>query len=205
MIKNILIIFAGYLIGAIPFSVIVARIKGVNLLKEAVDGARGTSLTWQKAGKVYGFLVGILDVSKGFLAGFFAKKFSGNNLIVVILTILFAIIGHNWSIYIKLTGGKGAATTAGGLLYILPREFLITISIMAIPFFYFKNNKYLSFFKRKFKKSNFLSGVFFGICFIFSFLFNGVSFLAFSPLFFSLPMLVKDLQIRHNERKIINK
>lgn len=200
MTKNILAILLGYLIGAIPFSVIIAKMKGVNLLRETVDGARGTSLTWRKVGKIYGFLVGVMDIGKGIIAGLIAKKISGENLIVV-LSILFAIIGHNWSVYIKFTGGKGAATTAGGLFYILPKEFLITLSIIAIPFIYFKDNQYLYFFNRKFKKANFLSIVFFGICFLFSFLFNGCSALGISPLFFSFPMLIKDIQIKHNAKK----
>jgi len=199
MIKEILIIICAYLIGAIPFSVIVSRLKGVDLTKEAVDGARGTSLTWRKAGKVYGIIVAILDISKGILAVYLAKSFSGEN-IVIILAGLFAIIGHNWSIYLKFTGGKGAATTGGELLYLFPREFFIVGAITLIFLAIERKKEYLVFLKRKFRKPNFLSGVFFFLMFFATGCLYNFSTLTFSPLIFSFPMLIKDYQIKRNER-----
>lgn len=198
-LKNVSLIGISYLIGAIPFSVIISKIKGVNLLKEAVDGARGASLTWRKAGKTYGFFVGLLDVLKGTTVVLLAKKISGDPKIIV-TAALFAIVGHNWSIYIKFTGGKGAAITAGEFLTLLPKEFLLSLSFMIIPLILLKNKKNLLILKKKFKKPNFLSGVFFGIMFILANRFNEVCIYSFSPLIFSCPMLIKDIQIKINQK-----
>lgn len=199
---NILVIVVAYLIGSIPFAFIVSRFKGVDIRKKAIDGARGASLTWRNVGKLYGILVAALDILKGILVVLLAENFSGVPLIIV-LAGLAAIIGHNWSVYMNFTGGKGAATTGGGLVYLLPREFLISFFLILLPFVFSRRKEYLSFpFARKsFKKTNFFSGVFFGILFIVSLTINGISAYSFSPVIFSMPMFLKNLQIKKNNHQ----
>lgn len=200
---SVLVIILGYLLGSIPFAFIIAKFKGVDIRNRAVDGARGASLTWRKVGKIYGLLVAALDILKGLISVFIAQKFSGQPT-VVILAGLAAIIGHNWSLYMKFTGGKGAATTGGSLVYILPEQFLISFLIILLPILFFLRTKksfILPGFKKKFKTSNFFSGIFFGVMFIVSASMNHFSVYTFSPLIFSVPMFLKDRQIKNNNFK----
>ncbi|MDD5551849.1 MAG: glycerol-3-phosphate acyltransferase [Candidatus Pacebacteria bacterium] len=200
---SVLVIILGYLLGSIPFAFIIAKFKGVDIRDRAIDGARGASLTWRKVGKIYGLLVAALDILKGLISVFIAQKFSGQPT-VVILAGLAAIIGHNWSLYMKFTGGKGAATTGGSLVYILPEQFLISFLIILLPILFFLRTKksfILPGFKKKFKTSNFFSGIFFGVMFIVSSATNHFSVYTFSSLIFSVPMFFKDRQIKKNNLK----
>jgi acyl-phosphate glycerol 3-phosphate acyltransferase len=199
---NILVVLFGYLIGSIPFAFIISKFRGIDIRERAIDGARGASLTWRNAGKVYGVLVAALDISKGVLSLLIAERLSGNPWIVV-LAGFAAIIGHNWSLYMKFTGGKGAATTGGNLFYLLPREALVAILITGIPLLFVRKKKkfVVPLIKKEFRVSNFFSGVSFGTLFIVSLLMNGPSAYSFSPLIYAVPMFIKDYQMKKNRKK----
>jgi acyl-phosphate glycerol 3-phosphate acyltransferase len=174
----------------------VGRIKGVDIRKTIVDGARGASLSWRKLGKTCGVLVGAMDVLKGFVAVLIADGISGEPLVIV-LAGLAAIIGHNWSLFLQFTGGRGAATTGGALLYMMPKDFFIAFIIIFIPILLIKRKQYftLPYLKKEFKTSDFFSAVFFGVLFFVNAALNGLSIISFSPLIFSLPMFTKALTI----------
>lgn len=193
---NILLIISGYLLGSIPSSYLVGRAKGIDIRKTIVDGARGASLSWRKIGKVYGVLVGTIDILKGLLAVLIAERVSGEPIIIVLVG-LAAIIGHNWSLFMQFTGGRGAATTAGALFYLFPRELSLAFVIVLIPLIVLKRKPYFSFpnTKKEFKTSDFFSGVFFLILFFINISLRGFSIISFASIIYSLPMVLKALTI----------
>ncbi len=197
---NFLLIFFSYILGSIPSSYLIGKMKGVDIKKEVVDGARGASLTWRKVGRIYGFLVGVMDFLKGFFAVLIADRVSGDPLIIV-LAGLTAVIGHNWSLFMQFTGGRGAATTAGVFTYIVPKEFFISVLIVLIPILLIlkrKNYFRMPVLKKEFKTSDFFSGVLFGILFLISTSLNGFSIISFSPIMLSGPMFLKSFTIQKN-------
>ena len=132
MIFNVIIaIFIGYLLGSIPFAYIVGRLKkGVDIRQ--VGGRNvGALSTFREIGVTAGLTVLIADVAKGLLAVFIAQ-WLGLSLIWTFVAGFAAVVGHNWPIFLRFKGGKGAATTLGVLLALLPRELAISLAIIAV-------------------------------------------------------------------------
>ena len=118
-----LIFLASYLIGAIPFGVIAAKICGVDLFKIG-SGSTGTTNVIRACGKRWGLVVLILDLLKGTAATLLGLMFFTNNWLIVACGAL-AMIGHSYSVFIKFRGGKAAATGIGVLLALNWKLFLI--------------------------------------------------------------------------------
>jgi len=184
MWENILSIISGYLIGSIPFSYIAAKIKGVNLKERVKNGRIGAAAVKRNCGLFPAILAGGGDFSKGALAVYLARKISGQDWIVV-LAGLAAIIGHNWSIYLKFWGGKGGLVTFGSLFYLLTVPFLLSLPLV-IPFLLLKKKEIFG--KRK---TSFFTGLGYLSVSIFSFIFGFSFIFSLSPVFYSLPMILK--------------
>lgn len=189
--NNILPIIIGYFIGSIPSAYIIAKNRNMDIRKEVPDGRLGSANVWKKLGKFPGALVGAMDFCKGAFSIMIANKISGEDWVLV-LTGVAVIIGHNWSIFLHFIGGKGAAATFGNLFYLLPKYFITAAFCTAIPAFFYKKNKDINLGKnREFKTSNFLTGIWFFLTFLFAILSNEPTVIAFSPIIFSLPIIMK--------------
>lgn len=130
----------GYLFGAIPFAVIIAKSCGVDIFK-AGSGNPGATNVKRSCGKFAGNLCFLLDALKGFLAASFPYwiKYFGVSLnnpeILIYVGLASAIIGHSFSIFIKFKGGKGVAVTIGGLLFVMIIPILIGLALWVIVFY----------------------------------------------------------------------
>jgi glycerol-3-phosphate acyltransferase PlsY len=113
----------GYAIGSIPFAVLIAKTKGIDILREG-SGNPGATNVKRVLGKKYGNLVFCLDFLKGLLPVFIAKTYFqlhpnlANNACAALLAGL--VSGHSFSLFLKFHGGKGVATTIGGLAVLMP-------------------------------------------------------------------------------------
>jgi len=116
------ILVISYLIGSFPSAHIAGKIKGINI-SDAGDKNVGGMNTFQTVGKFAGVMVTIADVGKGALAAFIGDHFS-DHIFVALLAVVFAVIGHNWMIYIGFKGGRGVSAFVGGLLYLSPLTIL---------------------------------------------------------------------------------
>jgi glycerol-3-phosphate acyltransferase PlsY len=126
---SILFPILGYLSGSLPFSIWVTRFaKGVDV-REGGSGHAGTTNTVRQAGFVWGALVLILDIAKGFLPTFLAIKYSGD-LWVIALTASLAVIGHCWPIFAQFRGGMGLATFGGATLAVNAFSFFAGIGLL---------------------------------------------------------------------------
>jgi glycerol-3-phosphate acyltransferase PlsY len=118
---------AGYLLGSIPFGILICRILGKDP-REHGSGRTGMSNVYRTAGAwpAAGTLAG--DVLKATVAVWLARQLVPNPDVqswVVAATALAAIVGHNYSIYLGFRGGAGASPNAGAMLAIDPLTFLI--------------------------------------------------------------------------------
>ena len=112
---TLVFIIAGYLAGSIPFGLwLVKMVKGVDVRKFG-SGNTGTINVFRVGGAGLGTVVFILDVLKGF-GPVWLGSLSGLAPAAVVLVGLAAIAGHNWSLYLKFSGGKGVATSLGVLI-----------------------------------------------------------------------------------------
>ena len=133
--QKIILIIASYLIGAISTSIIICRIKKVDIHKIG-SGNAGATNTVRALGKKYGLIVLILDILKGILPTMVAKILSPDSLILPISCAFATVIGHVFPIYFSFKGGKGAATFIGTIIVIFPLGsficFLTWISILIL-------------------------------------------------------------------------
>ncbi len=122
-----LLILISYLLGAIPFGLLIGKIKNVDV-RQAGSGNIGATNVLRTLGVVPGTTALILDLFKGTGAVLLGRLFSGDPLIIV-LCGLAAVIGHSFPIYLGFKGGKGAATGLGVLLGVAPDIFLFAVLI----------------------------------------------------------------------------
>lgn len=132
-IEIILVSLIGYLLGSISFAVIISKRQGVDIFNEG-SGNPGATNVKRTLGAKWGNLVFILDALKGLVAaGWPILVF--NELRLAVIALVASIIGHSFSVFLKFRGGKGVATTMGGLLAIMPLSLLIGLVVWAIVFF----------------------------------------------------------------------
>ena len=128
---DILIIVIGYLLGSIPFGLIVGK-KFYDIdLREHGSKNTGATNAFRVLGPKAALFVGIPDVLKGVLAVYLAQVFSANPLIMVIAGIA-AICGHNWSMWMKFRGGRGVATSVGVLLMLAPKVVGVVLLVFIV-------------------------------------------------------------------------
>lgn len=131
---------AGYLLGSIPFAVIIARFCGVDILK-AGSGNPGATNVKRVCGKVPGNICFILDAAKGFLAtawplypSVFGVQFSDPQTLAYV-GLCSAIVGHSFSLFLKFKGGKGVATAIGGLSAIMLWAIVAALVVWIVVFY----------------------------------------------------------------------
>jgi glycerol-3-phosphate acyltransferase PlsY len=115
-----------YLVGSLPFSYWVARLKRIDIRQHGSGNVGATNVT-RVVGVGYGAFALIGDVGKGVVAAWLTG-FLGAPLWLSGL----AVVGHNWSIWLKFTGGKGVATTLGLLIVFSWPALLVTILIWLV-------------------------------------------------------------------------
>ena len=133
VVSIFLITIIGYFLGAISFAVIMARSKGVDIFKEG-SGNPGATNVKRILGKKWGYTVFALDALKGFTAAGLPLMVYGDDRLALI-GLVAAILGHSFSVFLKFRGGKGVATTIGGLLALMCPVVLIGLVVWLIIFY----------------------------------------------------------------------
>ena len=123
-------IVSAYIVGSIPFGVLIAKTKGVNIREHGSKNIGATNVG-RVLGKKLGLACFLLDVLKGalpvFAVGFSANLFGQSleqigttEMLLWICVALAALLGHMYSLFLKFGGGKGVATTFGGMVAMWP-------------------------------------------------------------------------------------
>ncbi len=132
----------GYLIGSVNFAVLVAKKHGVDILKEG-SGNPGATNVKRVLGKGQGNLVFALDALKGFVGAglpYLLLRVEENaaaadiHFTVCVAGFIGTLLGHCFSCFLKFKGGKGVASTIGGLLVLLPVPILIGAAVWGLIF-----------------------------------------------------------------------
>jgi len=113
-----LLLAGAYLLGSIPFSQVLARIKGLDL-RAVGSGNVGAGNLTKSVGVVWGFVAGVLDGLKG-LVPVWLGLHAGLGQGAAGLIGVAAVIGHNWSIFMRGRSGRGLATAFGVILALHP-------------------------------------------------------------------------------------
>ncbi len=124
----------GYLLGAIPFGIIVGRLsKGIDL---RTHGSHRTGATnaLRTLGTRAAAAVFLLDVAKGVAAVLLVRALFADDQAVewsAAVSGFAAVVGHNWSVFIGFSGGRGVSTTAGALAAMTIWTFFTLVPIVA--------------------------------------------------------------------------
>jgi acyl phosphate:glycerol-3-phosphate acyltransferase len=127
IMRYLAVVIIGYLLGAIPWGVIITRRVAKVDVREYGSGNIGATNVLRTAGWKIALISGALDVAKGALAVLLARLIVGKSYIIAgqfsfgpilgeVLAGLAAIAGHTWSVFLKFKGGKGVSTFFGGLI-----------------------------------------------------------------------------------------
>ena len=122
----------GFWVGSIPFGVLLASRKGVNI-RERGSGNIGATNVTRVLGLRAGLVVLVLDSTKGALPTWFALAHAESRWVVA-ATGMAAILGHCFSPWLKGRGGKGVATALGVFAVIAPPAALAAIGTFAVIF-----------------------------------------------------------------------
>ena len=142
--KYIAVVLVGYLLGSIPFGVLISKRSAKVDIRQVGSGRTGATNVLRTAGKKAAALVTILDLGKGALAVVFAGLIFGSDYVVVgnsslwlatsaqALAAFAAVLGHTWPIFLGFKGGRGVATFLGGLAVLCPPAALFGGEVLII-------------------------------------------------------------------------
>lgn len=126
------LVLLSYLAGGIPTGYMtVRRLKGIDI-REFGSGNPGTANVYRVAGPLAGAITLLVDALKGYLPVLLAQKIYPGRTGVMVLCGAAAIIGHDWTIFLGFTGGKGVATSAGVFAAMMPKTVLCAVAVFAL-------------------------------------------------------------------------
>lgn len=128
MISKIILLVGGYLLGSIPFGVMIARGFYHTDIRQLGSRNTGATNVWRVLGKKPGIATLALDIAKGVAPVLVARRFFPMEPVWIMGAGLAAIVGHNWSIFLMGSGGKGVATSAGVFLALIPLQGTLAIA-----------------------------------------------------------------------------
>ena len=107
---------AAYLLGSIPFGLLIVKAFGGGDIRAVGSGNIGAANVARNAGAVAGVLTLLLDAAKGFAAVWIAERWTGANTRWMMAAAVAAVIGHMFPVWLGFKGGKGVATGLGVFL-----------------------------------------------------------------------------------------
>jgi acyl phosphate:glycerol-3-phosphate acyltransferase len=133
---KILLVAVGYLLGSIPFGLVLARAKGIDPRKVG-SGNIGASNVTRSAGKGLGAATLVLDAVKASIPMLVTRALLRDDPHAetwVVVVGLAAFLGHVYPVWLKFRGGKGVATALGVFLVLAPVAALVAFAAFAIAF-----------------------------------------------------------------------
>ncbi len=133
----IIVAIGAYLLGSIPFGFLVAKARGIDI-RSVGSGNIGATNAMRVLGKPAGIFVLLMDALKGFgavwLCAVLWKKFCADADVETLRIIagIGAVMGHNYTCWLKFKGGKGIATTAGVYIALAPWPLLIALVVFIL-------------------------------------------------------------------------
>ena len=145
LIVDAVLMLVGYLLGSIPFGLIIVKLKTGKDIRSVESGRTGGANAMRAGGLSVGLMTAISDVLKGAVAVWIAQRVAPANDWAHILAPIGAILGHNYSLYLpefdenrrflRFRGGAGAAPALGGAIGLWWPSLFIILPIGALAFF----------------------------------------------------------------------
>jgi glycerol-3-phosphate acyltransferase PlsY len=124
-------ILAAYLIGSVPFALLLARRWGATDLRRIGSGNLGAANVLRASGVRAGVLVAVLDVAKGAVSVLVAERVAGGAAAPA-AAALAAIVGHVYPVWLRFRGGKGVATACGAFSILTPLAIPPALTIFVV-------------------------------------------------------------------------
>lgn len=139
------VILLAYVIGSIPFGLLIVKLKTGKDIRRVESGRTGGTNAMRAAGFWVGLLTALMDILKGAASVWLARAIAPDTYILHVLAPIGAIIGHNYSIFlherdengrfVRLQGGAGGAPSVGGAFGLWGMSILIIVPVGALIFF----------------------------------------------------------------------
>jgi glycerol-3-phosphate acyltransferase PlsY len=139
----IIVLLLSYLVGSIPFGLIIVRTFTGKDVRDVGSGRTGGTNAMRAAGLFAGILTALGDILKGLVAGWLADVLLPGQPVVKVVAVLLAIAGHNYSIFLikrnnagrlALEGGAGGATAFGGAVALWPPIWMFLLPALVLVY-----------------------------------------------------------------------
>jgi glycerol-3-phosphate acyltransferase PlsY len=130
--------FAAYLLGSIPFGVLLTWLFGGGDVRKSGSGNIGATNVVRVAGPLPGILTLLFDVAKGAAAVWLAGRVSNESATGMMIAALAALLGHCFPVWLKFRGGKGVATAAGAFLVLCPPALIGSLILFLLVVFFWR-------------------------------------------------------------------
>ena len=133
-----LALLLSYLLGSIPFGVILAKFLGGADVRKAGSGNIGATNVARVAGPAAGVLTLLLDAAKGWFAVWLAARFMHGETGFLVAAGFFALLGHCFPLWLRFRGGKGVATAAGAFAALCPEAMIAALILFALVVWFWR-------------------------------------------------------------------
>jgi glycerol-3-phosphate acyltransferase PlsY len=125
-------IVVGYLLGSIPFGLLLTRAAGLGDIRAIGSGNIGATNVLRTTGPLAGILTLLLDAAKGWFAVWLADTLTHGDILWMSFTALAVLLGHVFSPYLKFKGGKAVASFLGAFGYLTPLPVAVVTVIFVV-------------------------------------------------------------------------
>jgi len=132
------LLLVSYLLGSIPFGVILAKFLGGVDVRKAGSGNIGATNVARVAGPAAGVLTLLLDVAKGWFAVWLAARLMDGETGFLVAAGFFALLGHCFPLWLRFRGGKGVATAAGAFAALCPEAMIAALILFALVVWFWR-------------------------------------------------------------------
>jgi acyl phosphate:glycerol-3-phosphate acyltransferase len=119
----------GYLLGSIPFGLLIVKLRGGPDIRSIGSGNIGAANVTRNVGTIAGTLTLVLDAGKGYLAVWIAERWTHANARWMMAAAVAAVVGHVFPVWLGFKGGKGVATGLGVFLPICPEAVAAAVAV----------------------------------------------------------------------------
>ncbi|HEX4133516.1 MAG TPA: glycerol-3-phosphate 1-O-acyltransferase PlsY [Bryobacteraceae bacterium] len=120
-------VIAAYLIGGIPFGLIIVKLTTGADLRASGSGNIGATNVLRTTGLLPALLTLLLDAAKAWVAVWLADRLSGGSEFWMSFAALAALLGHAWPLWLRFQGGKAVASFVGAYAYLAPLPLLAVV------------------------------------------------------------------------------
>ena len=143
MLAALLVVILAYLLGSIPTGVLLSRALGGRDVRQYGSGNIGAANVVRASGFKVGALVGLIDILKGVLPVLLARLLGLDSGLWAVVVVA-AVVGHDYSLFLRFHGGKGVATTLGAALALAPLPACLAMAGWLVVMYLFRDSSLAS-------------------------------------------------------------